>query len=43
MGLSTVYQAVFWAARAALKRVPDLSMAQAALRRRSATERKARP
>jgi predicted nucleic acid-binding protein len=42
-GLPTVFQAVFWAARDGLKRVPDLSMAQATWRRRSATERRARP
>ena len=39
----TVYQVFFSAARSGLKVVPDLSMAQATLRRRSATERRARP
>ena len=39
VGLPTVFQAVFWRARAGLKRVPDLRMAQATLRRRLATER----
>src|SRR5208283_3299577 len=38
-GTPTVYQGAFWAARAGLKSVPDLSMAQATFRRRSATER----
>ena len=43
MGLPTVYQAGFLAAEDGLKAAPDLSMAQATLRRRSATERRARP
>jgi len=42
-GLPTVYQAAFWSAREGLKVVPDLSMAQATLRRRSPTWRRARP
>jgi hypothetical protein len=42
-GLPTVYQAVFWVAREELNVVPDLSIAQATERFRSATERSALP
>jgi len=42
-GLPTVYQGLFSVAREGLKVVPVFNMAQATLRRRSATDRKARP
>jgi hypothetical protein len=41
--LPTVQQRMFSAVEGELKVVPDFSMAQATLRRRSATDRKARP
>src|SRR5437763_1749516 len=41
-GLPTIYQAAFWPTRDGLKVVPALSMAQATLSRRSATDRSAR-
>ena len=42
-GLPTIYQGAFWVFSEGSNRVPALSMAQATLRRRSATDRKARP